>query len=510
MEHPYIKYAQALLMEGNKLDSVDEINMNHIKNEIGRELEYFYIQPMERYEGRKKIKYAFSSIKQNGDHVVFLSPHILPAGNDANRLYGEAKEIADSAKFALSGVTDVHKAVMPISSQYTSFPSGGKIDRSYPRASVYQKSLCVITSLTHLKPSLRFGKEHFCIIPELELDELVGFIKLFKKLFIANSRSDVMTGVVQKQQKKQGKVAYTPERPNIFKGNFPNPPRSSALCSIALLGTIGEMIKDSETSPLAKQVIKSLKNANIYMVKYGDASVFTYNHYIIRLASEGSLRQIVDSIYWCTLYNYGDREKDEPGETEKEKNEKETAYETFDLFAGRFLQLFNRPAFKDFLAFRATYPSALRLLLTTYFEDMEKIDGKVVNSAKEFGRWLNTVAYRAAKKALADEGKSGDEERRKVKAKFLVELESAALAAKTGDALIAQTITRAGRLSNSDAPFAASLFMEQAMSGELEVGKARNLLIAFLRLRQNKEESAEQFADNSSQASEQETDYSNI
>ena len=76
--------------------------------------------------------------------------------------------------------------------------------------------------------------------------------------------------------------------------------------------------------------------------------------------------------------------------------------------------------------------------------------------------------------------------------------------------MIAQTITRAGRLSNSDAPFAASLFMEQAMSGELEVGKARNLLIAFLRLRQNKEESAEQFADNSSQASEQETDYSNI
>lgn len=80
---------------------------------------------------------------------------------------------------------------------------------------------------------------------------------------------------------------------------------------------------------------------------------------------------------------------------------------------------------------------------------------------------------------LREEGKSSDEELRKTKAKFLVELESSAFAAKSGDALVAQVITRAGRLSGSDAPSEASLFMEQAISGELELSKAKNLLISF-------------------------------
>ncbi|MBO1364473.1 type I-PGING CRISPR-associated protein Cas8c/Csp2 [Prevotella sp. A2931] len=510
MEHPYIKYAKALLVEINRLTGLEDITENLIKQELQREMEYFSLKPLGNFEGKEKVHFGYSREKNDAKNFFYLAPNVISTEMRASKLYDLLQKLK-SEKLNLSASCKIPQSAMPIAGEFSAFSEKGNISRGKPSSTIYNECLAALTSLTHLKPCLQSKKENVCIIPDLEIKELMDFIRLFKILSTKNMESDILNGKVVKNMKgKKGKITYTPKRPNIFKGNFPNPPRSSALCSIALLGTIGEMIKDSETSPLAKQVIKSLENANIYMVKYGDASVFTYNHYIIRLASEGSLRQIVDSIYWCTLYNYGDREKDEPGETEKEKNEKETAYETFDLFAGRFLQLFNRPAFKDFLAFRATYPSALRLLLTTYFEDMEKIDGKVVNSAKEFGRWLNTVAYRAAKKALTDEGKSGDEERRKVKAKFLVELESSALAAKTGDALIAQIITRAGRLSNSDASFAASLFMEQAMSGELEVGKARNLLIAFLRLRQNKEESAEQFADNSGQASEQETDYSNI
>ena len=207
------------------------------------------------------------------------------------------------------------------------------------------------------------------------------------------------------------------------------------------------------------------------------------------------------------MYKYVDREKYNPNEdVEKTKD-----YEVFDLFAGRFLQLFNRPAFKDFLSFRAEYPADLKLLLTTYFENMEKIDAKVVVSAKELGSWLNGVAYRAAKKMLREEGKSSDEELRKTKAKFLVELESSAFAAKSGDALVAQVITRAGRLSGSDAPSEASLFMEQAISGELELSKAKNLLISFSRLRKEKEQDIQRIVEDTEQNNESiENDYSNI
>ena len=147
----------------------------------------------------------------------------------------------------------------------------------------------------------------------------------------------------------------------------------------------------------------------------------------------------------------------------------------------------------------------------TYFENMEKIDAKVVVSAKELGSWLNGVAYRAAKKMLREEGNYSDEELRKIKAKFLVELESSAFAAKSGDALVAQVITRAGRLSGSDAPSEASLFIEQAISGELELSKAKNLLISFSRLRKEKEQDIQRIVEDTEQNNVSiENDYSNI
>ena len=70
-------------------------------------------------------------------------------------------------------------------------------------------------------------------------------------------------------------------------------------------------------------------------------------------------------------------------------------------------------------------------------------------------------------------------------------MESSTFAAKSGDALVAQVITRAGRLSSMDAPESASLFMEKTMSGDLPLDCAKNLLIAFSRLR-NKKQAEEQ------------------
>lgn len=294
-------------------------------------------------------------------------------------------------------------------------------------------------------------------------------------------------------------LKYKPKRPNIFNGNFPNAPHSSALGSVALLGTIGEMTKEKDVSELAKKVLESLKDCNFYAIKYGDASVFSFNHSIIRLAERGKLRRIVDSLYYIVLYKEGRRTTNNAFE-----------YQKFDLFASRFLQIFNRPTFKDFLAFRAEYPYDIELLLNTYFCDMEKIDKEIVTSAKELGKWLNYVAYRSAQQEVGTS--SGWDDLIKAKAKILVELESSVFSAKSGDALIAYTITRAGRLSGFDAPTEASLFMEKAASGELPLEQAKNLLIAFSRLKSKKEETDKvTSSDNQSIENEEMTeDYSNI
>lgn len=290
-------------------------------------------------------------------------------------------------------------------------------------------------------------------------------------MLISNAAKSLFIGKVSKKEKKSS-TKYIPRRPELFFGNFPNPPRSNYLATIGIIASISEWAKEAKLTTWANEVLESLKGATFYLVTYGDAKPFTYNHYVIDLAKEGKLREIIDSIFYTQIF--------EKSRWNYSSKEDQIEYRKFDLFASRFLQLFNRPAFKDFLAFRAEYPYQLEILLKTYFIKMEKINIEIVQSAKELGRWLNYVAYRTAK---AEHPNTKSEEFRKTKAKVLVEIESSAFSAKSGDALIAQVVTRAGRLSQMDAPPEADIFIEQTCSGELPLDNAKNLLMAFSRLR---------------------------
>ena len=192
-------------------------------------------------------------------------------------------------------------------------------------------------------------------------------------------------------------------------------------------------------------------------------------------------------------------------------------YQKFDLFASRFLQFFNKPSFADFLSFRAEYPQELYTLLKSYFIHMENIPVEVVLSAKYLGHWLNWVAYKAAEKEKIVDKANEKELRRAIKAKVLVELESSIFSSKSADALIAHTLTRAGRLSATDAPAEASLFIEKVACGELTLDQAKNLLIAFSRLKptanKNVNSSNTQSTELSDDTSSQDDfipDYSNI
>lgn len=421
----------------------------------------------------------------------------------ASNLYNAVYKTCSEENVDLLKAYKISQSEVPTPGEFNNFSDSGNIGRGKPSATVFDQCLALITSTTALKPCLQYksgaGKismDNTCLLPDLDITDLQKFIKLFKRIRIQKLDSSLMVGKVKCEKGKT--LRYIPKRPNIFNGNFPNAPHSSALGSIALLGAIGEMTKEKDVSELANKVLESLKDCNFYAIKYGDASVFSFSHSIIRLAERGKLRRIVDSLYYVELYKEGRRSTSNAFE-----------YQKFDLFASRFLQIFNRPAFKDFLAFRAEYPHDIELLLNTYFSDMEKIDKEIVTSAKKLGNWLNSVAYSSAKKEV---GTSNWDNLIKAKAKVLVELESSVFSAKSGDALIAYTITRAGRLSGFDAPTEASLFMEKAASGELPLEQAKNLLIAFSRLK-SKIEETDKVTSNDNQSIENEEmteDYSNI
>lgn len=511
--HVYLKYAIALLMEEYGLQTEQDITFKEIKGELIKGLNAFSVKPIGDYCGQTEVKFGFVDDKNDSKNYIYLSPNIIASerkglkkGSDSI-LYKKVCEICSTNDLNLSKTCDILKSLAPTAGEYCYFSDKGEINRRSPRVSFLENCLVMITTTTALKPCLLYymgkGKsisaDNTCLIPDLDLSDLRNFIRLFKRIRIQKLDSSLMVGKVKCEKGKT--LKYIPKRPNIFNGNFPNAPHSSALGSVALLGSIGEMTKEKDVSELAKKVLESLKDCNFYAIKYGDASVFSFNHSIIRLAERGKLRRIVDSLYYIVLYKEGRRTTNNAFE-----------YQKFDLFASRFLQMFNRPTFKDFLAFRAEYPYDIELLLNTYFCDMEKIDKEIVTSAKELGKWLNNVAYRSAQQEVGTS--PGGDDLIKAKAKVLVELESSIFSAKSGDALVAHTITRAGRLSGLDAPAAASLFMEEAASGELPLEQAKNLLIAFSRLKSKKEEADKAYSnDNQSIENENEEmteDYSNI
>ena len=504
--HVYLKYAIALLMEEYGLQTEQEITFKEIKEELEKGLNTFSVKPIGDYCGQTKVQYGFTKEKNDAKKYIFLAPNTITSEMKASNLYNAVCETCSEENINLLRAHDITQSEVPISGEFNRFTDKGTFQRGKSKATVFDQCLALITSTTALKPCLQYksgarkiSMDNTCLIPDLEISDLQNFIRLFKRIRIQKLDNSLMVGKVKCDKGKT--LKYIPQRPNIFNGNFPNAPHSSALGSVALLGSIGEMTKEKDVSELAKKVLESFKDCNFYAIKYGDASVFSFNHSIIRLAERGKLRRIVDSLYYVVLYKEGRRSTNNAFE-----------YQKFDLFASRFLQIFNRPTFKDFLAFRAEYPYDIELLLNTYFCDMEKIDKEIVTSAKELGKWLNNVAYRSAQQEVATS--PGWDDLIKAKAKVLVELESSIFSAKSGDALVAHTITRAGRLSGLDAPAAASLFMEKAASGELPLEQAKNLLIAFSRLKSKKEEADKAYSnDNQSIENENEEmteDYSNI
>ena len=484
--HPYSRYGLALVMVNEGLKDMESVSNRHLQKALIENLNHFRLKPAEIYEGVEKVKFDYVSksfieknkeyqTKGNTDIGIFLAPNIITSDFQAGKAWQGVSALIKKLDQESTSSQNLTMSLSAISAKF----NNGKKSQSTPKVSLQEVACAAITNTTPYKPCLtykhfekgRWNRENTAIIPDLPLEKMIKFILLFKRMLTTNLGDDLWVGRVSSAETGKGekkKTVYTPWRPQIFNGNFPFPPRSSALGSLALLGAIGKWSEEAENWADGQEVLDHLVDVPIYMVSYGKAKTFTYHHHIIELAKNHKLSSIIDSIHYTQLFNTESR------------TQNKSEYQTFDLFSSRFFQLFNRPAFKDFLAHRAEYPYQLEILLTTYLTKMENIPTNTVKSARELGKWLNRVAYLTAKKEFPN---TKDPKFKEAKAKVLVEIESAAFSAKSGDALIFQVVTRAGRLSQEDAPPESALFVEQTCSGELPLERAKNLLIAFSRLR---------------------------
>lgn len=471
--HPFINYGAAVVLAKNNLVSPDDITRQHLVAEIENGINHFRVKPDSAITNQASVKFFYCDEESgNPGKGVYLSPTILATDKNAKQVFTALKKIKSELGKARAANIDITRSITPIAGEFTNF-GVNSISRGKPKTSLETASLCLITTTTHKKPSIAFKTfkkakseiENLAILPDLSILELTDFINLFDQMRL-QSTAHLMVGNVNQKDMK-------PFRPKIFDGNFPNAPRSNALGVVGLLGAIGAWAKDASMISWANKVLDSLKNRPIYVV--GSKKTFdtyTYNHYIIELAKENKLSSIVDSIYYAALFNQGYRNS---------KNRMQ--YQNYDMIVSRFLQLFNRPSFKDFLSYRAEYPHQLEFLFKTYFINMEKISEAVVQSARELGKWLNYAAYKVANSGIEKNAQDRNNKVREQKAKSLIEIESSIFSARSGDALIFQAITRAGRASGLDAPVEAELFMTQTSTGEISLDSAKHLLIAFSRIR---------------------------
>lgn len=494
--HPFSRFGLAYVMYEEKVDSVEKVTKEMLIKHLAIGLSRYRMRSRNNPKIDDILKFEYISfnemvnekinaLKKMPEEGIYLCPNALTTDYKSSSTWDSLTKLHDSLKSIdpqklFTERQDLTIGLAPISGKF----NNGKKSQSYPKSSIFELTCCAITATTPNKPCLAYketGKSgtsyiSTAIIPDLPLIHLISFIELFNKMLTSQLKEDVLSKKVlrdkaQNDNKKEVVAKFS--RPKIFDGNFPNAPKSFAMGAIGLLGAIGKWAEEAEETQWAGEVLDLLKETPIYLIRYGDATSITFNHYVVDLAKKNRLSAIVNAIYHSEIIADGKRPS-------KIQDESKTKYPLYDMFASRFLQLFDRASFKDFISIRAEYESELLELLILYFEKIMNIKPEIVSSAKELGLWLNYVAYKIAKEE--SEEKSFDDFK-KIKSKILIELESSAFSAKSPTALLSQTLTRAGRLSGMDAPANADIFMQAVASGEINLDDAKNLITAFSRLR---------------------------
>lgn len=486
--HPYSKYGLAYIMLKENISDINDITKEALVKHLKIGLSHFRMYSRNNPEIDDILNFEYIPMQyiidndQKGDpnKGIYLCPNIISNDQKAGNAWVAIIKIISvletlKDKSEINTKNEVLKmGIAPIAGEV----NNGRKTKSNAKSTLLEVACCAITNTTPNKPYLAYkdidnkGKTNFIpttIIPDLDLDKMMDFIELFEKM----ATTQLPKNVLSKKVYKDGKTKPKYSRPKIYDGNFPFAPKSSAFGCLGLLGSIGKWANEAKETIWAERVLDSLKDTPIYLIKYGSATSVTFNHHIIDLAKTDKLSRIVNALYYSEIISDGRR----PNSPQKEVK---TKYPLFDLFTARFLQLFDKPSFKDFLSIRTQYKTEVSELLILFFEKIMNIRPEIVQSAKDLGLWLNYVAYKVAKQET--EGKSF-EDFKKAKAKILVELESSAFSSKSSTALLSQTLTRAGRLSGMDAPATSDEFMQATANGEISLDEAKNLITAFSRLR---------------------------
>ena len=350
--------------------------------------------------------------------------------------------------------------------------NAGKASMSNPRVPLIQAAFTAIATLTTLKPSA-YTQINTGLFPDLPFSDdetrkypLYEFVLLFSQL----------------QAQGVGKEAYTQKlagkkhrRPSIFQGNYPEAPRSLILGSLPLNSAIGRWVSKHDILLFdeAQSTLNCLKDRPIYIVSYDGTIQERFGHHLVDMALRGDLFSIVNDLPKVQLIGIDDGGKFQSNN-----------WKLFLIFLNQFLRFFKTSSWKNFLAFRATYPNTFYPLLKSYFMHTGNYDETLINSAVSYGQSLNRAAYIAAQQETKGDQVEGINGRslKEYKHRVLLQLESIIQSAQSGPELVARLNAQVGRLSMQDIDSASKAFLIAVTNEQIPLLDAQHLITAFMRL----------------------------
>ncbi len=409
------------------------------------------------------------SAGQDSANLYYLAPHIATGDTSANRLIKEAKKMIKklSKGKGLNKSEELKRSFSPFITKI----NAGNNTPSNPKVDLLSAAFTMAATLTHYKPAAQIDFKNQVIIPDLPLNDLLLFIDVFNKMCSYETENLLVRNL------KAGNENF---RPPVFSGNYPNAPTTPVFGPVGLAGAMGVWAKRSNYKEEVRLTLEKIVRNPIYLISYDFTTKkgqrlfkqIHLGHHVERLAKEENLPKAINGLYYADFYN-----------SEHNKRNNPTRLLFLDM-ANRFLQLYTKSAFKDFLAFRLEYPHSFSPILEDYFMNERNISKEIIQSVRIYGSYLNYVAYIIGKNEA--ENKETGKDLYEAKARVLAQLESTAMSCKSPTALFAQLNVQAGRMSNIDVPEGTSDFMEATNTGKISLETAQQLILAYMRLRSDK------------------------
>jgi hypothetical protein len=481
-QHPYPRYGLAAAVVNSDKKNWKEIVKSEsdlvdvAKKSVQKGLNHFRVHTGDDRDDATELQFQYvsnddlESSGQKADDGYFIAPHVVIDDRSARYLIKEARSFLED----VCGGMDMKKSteLKRSFSTFTTKLNEGTATRSNPKTTKREAAFSLVASLTPLKPAAQVDFTNQVMIPDLELEQLIQFVRLFRKM----QGSEQANPLTLKR-----KVDSNRRRPPLFDGNYPNAPRSSLFGPVGLIGAMGEWARRGEilkeTQKKVKETLHDISGNPFYLVSYdGNLMRQEYiGHHVARLARNHDLPRVIESLYRIRFYNQEDNAPDSQNR------------QLFFRMAGRFLQSYTGPAFRDFLSFRVQYDPVLLPIFTDFFMEEYNIDEDIVQSARAYGSYLNDVAYHVAREEVkGNEDQPGGGTGRSIyeaKARALAQFESTAMSVRRPSALFAQLNVMSGRQSHRDVPAEAELFIEAVNTGEVSFDQAKDLVLAFMRLR---------------------------